>query len=164
MKGFFNSWLMVLLILLVTVANSCKKDENNNNDNNNTQTQQWEIEIAVNITDPEPSPFTISGDVDITIDGDQVTFTGDYTIGNLSFENVIFEGMLTGTQVSMTTSEYQVTFESNGTTYTEDISWSLAPFNVLGNTATGAGTITATKNPGNTTESGTYTFTTTRVD
>jgi len=155
--------LILLTSLLLLLFSSCKKDNDDNSDNSNsTQTQQWKMEIDVNITEPDPSPFKITGDVDIEINGSNITFTGTYAVGGLTYENVVFYGTLNGNEVTMTTKEYQVSFESQGTTYTEDISWVMAPFAVSNDSASGNGTIVALKNPGATTESGTFTFSTWR--
>ena len=83
-------------------------------------------------------------------------------MGSLTFEDVVFYGTLSGNKVTMTTKEYQVNFESQGTTYTEHISWVMEPFTVSNDNASNNGTIVAVKTPGNTTESGTFTFTTWR--
>jgi hypothetical protein len=154
---------ILLMTVLLLLFSTCKKDSDDNSDNGgSTQTQEWQMEINVDITDPDPSPFDITGNVNIGINGSNITFTGTYTVGNLTFENVVFYGTLSGNKVTMTTNEYQVSFESQGTTYTENISWVMGPFTVSNDSASGNGTIAAVQNPGSNTESGTFTFSTWR--
>lgn len=136
---------------------SCKNNDNKDDDNN-TNGSAWDIVININITEPAPSPFFIEGVVDVDISGDQVIFTGDCVNGGLTFENVKFTGLLNGNEVTMTTDEYEVQYVFQDTTYTENLSWEMDPFEVNGNTATGSGNITAVKTPGDITETGTFTF------
>jgi len=152
MRFLFLSMLFMLLLW------SCKTNEDDP-----AQTEEWDMEINVNLTEPPPpSPFDITGVAEVEIDDEQVTFTGTYDVGNLTYENVVFHGTVNGNQLTLTTTEYQVTYEFQGTTYTEDISWVLPAFPVSANSATGSGTIVAVKTPGNITESGTFSFTATK--
>jgi len=150
------SVLSIIIISLFFIL-SCKKDNSDDNTQEG-QGQLWEMEINVDITDPDPSPFKITGDVDILIDGNEVTFTGSYVVGNLTFKNIVFTGVLNGNKVDMTTNEYQVGFDSQGIHYTEVITWDMATFTVSLDSASGNGIISAVKTPGNTIESGTFTF------
>lgn len=139
----------------------CNKSSNNNDDNNenSVQTQVWDMLIHINFTYPDTSPFDITGIVDVKLDGNNVTLTGDYTIGALTYEDIVFTGTKSGNKVTMTTTDCEVTFESQGTTYTENISWIMDPFTANLDNASGGGDITALRNPGAVTESGTFTFT-----
>lgn len=152
-----SPFLFILLVLSIVLL-SCKNN-NNNDDDNSTNGGTWDIVINVNITEPAPSPFSIEGVVDVEVSGDQITFTGDYVNGGLTFDNVTFTGLLNGNEVTMTTEQYEVQYVFQDTTYTENLSWEMGPFVVNGNTASGGGSISAVRTPGNTTESGTFTFT-----
>ena len=145
------------LVIFAILSLGCNQDKN---DDPETQTSKWDMVINVNLTEPPPpSPFDITGVVDVKIEGKQITFTGDFQVGSLIYEDIVFEGILNGNEVTITTALIEVTFESQGTTYSEAITWVLPPFTVNGNAATANGTIEAVKTPGLLTESGTFTFT-----
>jgi len=151
--------LLILFMSLVYVFSSCKDNNNNDDDNGGANAGTWDMDIQVNITEPEPSPFEALGVVDVNIDGNNVTFTGDYTIGNQTHNNLVFYGTFEGNKVTLNTNETVVQFTFNDTLYTEHIAWVMSPFYVDGSSGIGGGTLVATKNPGNTVESGTFTFT-----
>lgn len=160
MKQYF----FPLLVYLLVFTFGCKND-NNNDDDNITETSQWTMIVNVDITEPEPSPFTIAGVVNVTINGNSITFSGDYQIGNQNFPEVVVHGTISNDRiVTVTTTSYEASFEAGGTTYTESLSWNFEPFLFTGNTATGTATLTAVQNPGNYVESGTMTFTATKKD
>ena len=154
-----NLKFVFVLTIVALVFTACKNNDEDEENNPAPQTQQWEMTINVNITDPDPSPFTITGDVDVTVDGENVTFKGDFINGNLTFEDIVFNGKLNGNVVTMTTSNVSVNYDFQGTTYTENITWTMDPFAVNVDNANGGGDLQAHKTPGDITESGTFTFT-----
>ncbi len=156
-----NPKLNFVLVLVVTalVFIGCKNNEEEEDNTAAPQTQEWEMTINVNITDPDPSPFTITGDVDVTVEGENVTLSGDFINGNLTFEDIVFNGTISGNVVTLTTASVSVDYDFQGTTYTENISWTMDPFAVNVDNANGGGDLQAHKTPGDITETGTFTFT-----
>ena len=153
----------ILLFSLITLMglSSCKKDSNNVTDPTIIE-EKWEILITFYITDPDVYSFTETGDLDVVIEGKNVTITGVYTIGNLTYEDIVFYGTVEDDQFTLDTNTYQVQFEFDGITYTEVLTFTISEYTQTETGATGSGDIHVVKTPGNTTESGTFTFVATK--
>lgn len=150
-----NICILLAGILGLLTLLSCK-------DNKNPETPDgdpYNIIININLTDPEPSPFDITGEVLVSVSGEDVTFNGTYHIGELTYTQIVFKGKLTGNLLTMETDSVRVSYTSDNVIYTEDITWVLPPFAVTAEGGTGSGTIVAKKDPGGLVESGTFTFT-----
>jgi len=152
--GLAASFFILLILTLI----SCKKDEDNDNPEP-PPGEAWEMEVTFNITEPATYSFNANCDIDVAQSGNNVTISGTYTIGDLSYDDLVFEGVLNGDQFTLSTNAYQVQYEFDGTTYTEDISMVVPPFTFAGGTASGGGDIDIVTNPGNSVESGTFSFT-----
>ncbi|HPE34849.1 MAG TPA: hypothetical protein PLI65_08640 [Bacteroidales bacterium] len=154
---FIINYATVLLLLLSFY--SCNKDEENNP---STQEEHYDVELVFNITVPETYTFNATGDIMLKIEGNEATVNGTFDIGQLSYDDLEFKGSLNGDQFTLTTTYYQVQYQFDGVTYTEDITLAVPAFSISGEMITGGGDIEVIKNPGNTTESGTFTFSATK--
>lgn len=155
-KPYFFRLIVIMAALLLVF--SCKQK------NSDADEDMYDILIHINFTDPEPSAFDITGEVNAKTVGSDVTFTGTYHIGQLTYTNIVFHGTLDGNKVTMNTDSCQVQYTFNDTVVTEDITWNLPPFTVSFGSGAGGGDIVVVKHPMETTESGTFSFTVTRKD
>ena len=159
-KLFLKVIFLFSLITLIGLS-SCKKDSNKVTDPSIIE-EKWEILITFFITDPGVYSFTETGDLDVVIEGEDVTITGVYTIGNLTFEDIVFYGTVKNDQFTLNTNTYQVQFDFDGITYTEVLTFTISEYTQTESGATANGDIHVVKTPGNTTESGTFTFVATK--
>jgi len=155
-KTLFIPLFVFFLIISINLS-SCKKNSDKAT-NSDVIEQEWDLLLTFNIVDPAVYTFFGTGDIDIMIDGDDVTISGTFTIGNLSYDDLVFEGKLNGDQFTLLTDSYQVQFEFDGVLYTETITITVPNFTFGENNVTGGGDIHILKNPGAETESGTFTF------
>jgi len=152
-------WTLMSILTFVLLLSMCKK-----NDTTNEATDTYDADIQINLTDPEPSAFEISGQVEVTVSGSDVTLKGAYQIGQLSYQDIIFRGILSGTLFTMTTDSCRVSYTFDNEEVIEDITWTLPPFNIVMGSGTGTGTIKVVKHPYETVESGTFSFTVNKQD
>jgi hypothetical protein len=150
---------LVLLILMLFPLSFCSKKGNDDS----SETIYYDVHITYNATYPEVSTYYGNGDATLHDYGDHATISGTISVGQLSFD-AEFEGDLNGDQFVLVTTNFQVQYELNGVTYTEDITINFAAFTIWGDTVTATGDYTAVTNPGATTESGTVTFVATKKD
>lgn len=144
----------LLFILFLFTLVSCNKDDENDNPNP-LKSETWETEVTFNITEPAVYSFLATGDVNLIENGGNVTITGSFTIGDLTYEDLEFQGEINGDMFTLITTNYQVQYEFNGTTYTEDVTLVVPPFLFTDQSASGSGDIEIVTNPGSSVESGT---------
>lgn len=120
--------------------------------------EEWIADVTINMTEPEASTFPIYGDLVVTPNGSQVTITGVYLIGQLAVDSVVLAGTLAGDVLTITTNQAHVQYGLGGVTYTEDFTFSFSPISLSASPVTSSGTVSLVRNPGATTESGTFTF------
>ena len=152
--------IFFIFILLLSFLTFCSNGENGNDD---AVTKYYNVDITYNATFPEVSTYTGEGDATLQDYGDHATIESTITVGGKTF-NADFEGVITGDQFSLNTTTFQVRYEFDGVTYTEDITIDFDDFSVAGENLTITGEYEAVTNPGNTTESGTVTIVATKTD
>jgi len=146
----------VIGILTLPCCSGC------NGGSGTADSNEYTVEITYNATYPEVSTYYGHGEATLYDYGDHATISGTITVGGSSFD-ADFEGNIEGNNFIPITTNFQVQYEFNGVTYTEDITIDFDAFNVSGEEVTATGDYTAVTNPDNTTESGTVTFVATKA-
>lgn len=149
-----KSLLAFLSIVLFINLSSCKK----NSTKSDVITEQWEVVITFVLNDTYNSTFQEFGDLEVEIDGEDVTITGTYTIGNLVYEDIVFYGKLEDDEFTLFTNTYTVQFVVDNITYTEQLTFKIEEFNYDDESATANGNITIFITPGDDTQTGTFTL------
>lgn len=149
-----KSILSIIFISLFINLSSCKK----NSTESDVITEEWEVVITFVIDDGYNSTFQEFGDLVVEIDGEDVTITGTYTIGNLVYEDIVFYGKLGNDEFTLLTNTYTVQFVVDNVTYTEQLTFDVEEFNYDSESATASGNITIFITPGNDTQTGTFTL------
>lgn len=150
--------IILVFMLLIFCISSCSSSGNGDS----AESQDYTVQITYNVNDPEVYTYSGAGAATLQVEGNQVTITGTITVGQLSF-SAEFEGDLDGDQFTLITTNFQVQYDFEGVTYTEDITISFPAFTIAGGIITATGDFIAITNPGATTESGTVTIVATEI-
>jgi len=144
--------LLVVLIIIISFCSCCKKRTGDS-----TDMIYYDVHITYNATFPNVCTYYGDGDAILYDYGDHATISGTITVGQATF-SAEFEGTLEGDTFTLTTTTFQVQYEFDDQTYTEEITIDFNDFSISGTTVTATGDYTAVTNPGNTTEAGSVTF------
>lgn len=155
---FYAQVKIAFLLLMVIGLSFCSKSGGDGS----SDATNYAVQITYNETYPEVSTYYGSGDATFYDYGDHGKIEGTITVGGATYE-AEFEGTLSGTTFTVTTTTFQVKYEVYDQAYTEEITIDFDAFNVSGEEVTATGDYTAVTNPGNTTESGTVTFVATKI-
>ena len=153
----------IVTILVLMPMLFCLSFCSSGGNGDSSETKYYEVQITYNATYPDVCTYYGNGDATLYDYSDHATITGTITVGQSSFD-AEFEGVLNGDQFSLTTTNFQVQYESNDVIYTEDITIDFNDFTITGETVTATGDYVAVTNPGATTESGTVTFVATKTN
>ena len=141
--GLYNTVTVLLLILMFISFTFCSRKGNDDS----SETKYYEVQITYNATYPNVCTYYGNGDATLYDYGDHATISGTIAVGQRSFE-AEFQGVLNGDRFTVTTTSFQVQYEFNGVTYTEDITIDFSAFSISGGTVTATGDYTAVTNPG----------------
>ena len=124
--------------------------------------ETWDMEFTVDLAQPGAYSFGGFGDLLFHIDGDRVRVTGDATIGDGTYEELEFAGVLDGDRFTLLTTEFTVEAVYGDDAGTEDVTLELPPFALTGDTVQATGSIVIVTRPWAPTRSGTFTIILTR--
>ena len=141
------SWCATVTVLFLMLMFFCVSFCSRKGNDDSSETKYYEVQITYNATYPNVCTYYGNGGATMYDYGDHATITGTLAVGQRSFE-AEFQGALNGDQFIVTTTSFQVQYEFNGVTYTEDITINFSAFSISGGTVTATGDYTAVTNPG----------------
>lgn len=156
----YNVLFLVLFSVIGILTLPCCSGCNGGSDT--ADSNEYTVDITYNATYPEVSTYYGHGEATLYDYGDHATISGTITVGGSSFD-ADFEGNIEGNNFIPITTNFQVQYEFNGVTYTEDTTIDFNAFSILGDEVSATGEYTAVTNPGNTNESSTVTFVATKI-
>jgi len=133
----------------------CDKKE----DDNNTEIYRWDFTANFTIDGKSNSQYSATGTADFEKNGNNFTLTCNYSIGQVTFSDVILEGIVDGDSAHLTTESVILEFEADGSVIQEEVMFTVNPVDVSCKDALGDGTFKQRILPDGLWENGTFDFT-----
>ncbi len=120
--------------------------------------ESWNLEFTIELAVPDTYSFGGFGNLLLHIDGDKVRATGVITIGDSTYSEFVFDGVLDGGLFTLLTTEFPVEPGYGDDVGTEGVTLVLPPFAFTGDTARATGGLVIVTKPWAPTKSGTFTI------
>ena len=120
--------------------------------------EAWDMEFTVQLTEPDTYSFGGFGDLLLHFDGEQVHVTGNATIGDGAYDDLVFDGALDGRQFTLLTTKFTVVPAYGDDVGTEEVTLELPPFTLAGDMVEATGSLVVVTKPWAPTKMGTFTI------
>lgn len=120
--------------------------------------ETWDMEFTIELAEPDAYSFGGFGNLLFHIDGEQVHVTGNVTIGDGTYNDLVFDGLLDGDQFTLLTTKFSVVPAYGDDVGTEEVTVELPPFTFTGDTTQATGNLLVITKPWAPTKTGTFTI------